>query len=96
VEYAHFFAAMGTSVTLIEATERLVPGEEPEVAALLKHALRNRMQVLTDVEVEQIVRGAKDLMLFRERAAFGCSLCSNRRCRNAGHGTNFPRRPSWS
>ncbi len=70
VEYAHFFAAMGTSVTLIEAAERLVPGEEPEVAALLKHALRKRMQVLTDVEVEQIVRGAKDIRLFvRERGS---------------------------
>lgn len=68
VEYAHFFAAMGTQVTLIEAAERLVPGEEPEVAALLKHALRKRMQVLTDIEIEQIVRGARDIrLLVKER-----------------------------
>jgi dihydrolipoamide dehydrogenase len=63
VEYAHFFAAMGTRVTLIEVAERLVPGEEPEVAALLKLALRKRMQVLTDIEIEQIVRGARDIRL---------------------------------
>ncbi len=68
VEYAHFFAAMGTSVTLIEAADRLLPGEEPEVAALLKHALRKRMQVLTDIEVEQIAHSMKDIRLFvRER-----------------------------
>ena len=68
VEYAHFFAAMGTSVTLIEAAERLVPGEEPEVAALLKHALRKRMQVLTDIAIEQIVRGPRDIrLLVKER-----------------------------
>ena len=68
VEYAHFFAAMGTQVTLIEAAERLVPGEEPEVAALLKHALRKRMQVLTDIETEQVVRGTRDIrLLVRER-----------------------------
>jgi dihydrolipoamide dehydrogenase len=68
VEYAHFFAAMGTSVTLIEAAERLVPGEEPEVAALLKHALRKRMQVLTDIVIEQIVRGPRDIrLLVKER-----------------------------
>jgi mycothione reductase len=68
VEYAHFFAAMGTQVTLIEAAERLVPGEEPEVAALLKHALRKRMQVLTDIEIEQIVHGARDVrLLVKER-----------------------------
>ncbi len=68
VEYAHFFAAMGTQVTLIEAAERLVAGEEPEVAALLKHALRKRMQVLTDIEVEQVVRGSRDVrLLVKER-----------------------------
>ncbi|TFH37556.1 MAG: dihydrolipoyl dehydrogenase [Dehalococcoidia bacterium] len=68
VEYAHFFAAMGTQVTLIEAAERLVPGEEPEVAALLKHALRKRMQVLTDIEIEQVVRGSRDVrLLVKER-----------------------------
>lgn len=68
VEYAHFFAAMGTSVTLIEAADRLLPGEEPEVAALLKHALRKRIQVLTDIEIEHITRSLKDTRLFvRER-----------------------------
>ncbi len=68
VEYAHFFAAMGTSVTLIEAAERLLPGEEPEVAALLKHALRKRMQVLTDIEIEQISHSLRDIrLLVRER-----------------------------
>ena len=63
VEYAHFFAAMGTSVTLIEAAERLVPGEEPEIAALLKHALRKRMQVLTGIEIESMVQGPRDVLL---------------------------------
>jgi dihydrolipoamide dehydrogenase len=68
VEYAHFFAAMGTQVTLIEAAERLVPGEEPEVAALLKHALRKRMQVLTDIEIEQVMRATRDIrLLVKER-----------------------------
>jgi mycothione reductase len=70
VEYAHFFSAMGTAVTLIEAAERLVPGEEPEIAALLLRALRTRMQVLTDIEVERIDRGLKEIrLLTRERAS---------------------------
>ncbi len=68
VEYAHFFAAMGTSVTLMEAADRLLPGEEPEVAALLKHALRKRMQVLTGTEIERIARVGDGLHLHvRER-----------------------------
>ena len=63
VEYAHFFAAMGTSVTLVESAERLVPGEEPELAALLKYALRKRMQVLTDVDIEQVAKEERDVRL---------------------------------
>lgn len=70
VEYAHFFSAMGTSVTLIEAADRLVPGEEPEIAALLLRALRTRMQVLTDIEVERIDKGLRDIrLLVRERGS---------------------------
>jgi len=68
VEYAHFFSAMGTAVTLIETADRLVPGEEPEIAALLLRALRTRMQVLTDIEVERIDKGLRDCrLLVRER-----------------------------
>ncbi len=63
VEYAHFFSAMGTSVTLIEAADRLVPGEEPEIAALLMHSLRKRMQVMTDIEIESMVRGPRDVRI---------------------------------
>jgi len=70
VEYAHFFSAMGTSVTLIEAADRLVVGEEPEIAALLLRALRTRMQVLTNTEVERIDRGLRDIrLLVRERGS---------------------------
>jgi len=63
VEYAHFFAAMGTAVTLIEAADRLVPGEEPEIAALLKHALRKRMQVLTGIEIDNMMQGPRDVRI---------------------------------
>jgi len=77
VEYAHFFSAMGTQVTLIEAAERLVPGEEPEVAALLKHALRKRMQVLTDIEIEQVVKGSRDVRLLVKERRSGARFAVN-------------------
>ena len=35
VEFAHFLAAMGTKVTMVEMTDRLVLSEEPEIADLL-------------------------------------------------------------
>ncbi len=50
VEFAHFFEAMGTKVTIIQRNERLVPDEEPEVSALLKKTLSRRMTVHTGTE----------------------------------------------
>lgn len=54
VEYGHFFAAMGTKVTILEMTDRLVLTEEPEISHLLKTALSRRMEVHTGATVEEI------------------------------------------
>lgn len=47
VEYGHFFAAMGTKVTILGRAGVLVPREEPELSALLEKALKRRMEVHT-------------------------------------------------
>jgi len=54
VEFAHFFEAMGTAVTIVQRNRRLVPEEEPEVSELLKKALSRRMKVHTDTEVIEV------------------------------------------
>ena len=54
VEYAHFFEAMGSKVTVLEMGPRLLPGEEPEVSAFLQMALARRMTVLTQVRAESV------------------------------------------
>ena len=46
-EFAHFFAAMGTRVTILQRNERLVPEEEPEISELLRQKLSERMEVHT-------------------------------------------------
>jgi mycothione reductase len=74
VEYAHFFAAMGTSVILLEWAERLVPGEELEVAALLEDALRKRMQVLTNVDIEEVVKEEGDVRLLMKDRSSGARI----------------------
>ncbi|MFW6148723.1 MAG: FAD-dependent oxidoreductase, partial [Atribacterota bacterium] len=43
-EYAHFFSAMGTKVTILQRGKRLVPKEEPEISDLLKKELQRRME----------------------------------------------------
>ncbi len=53
-EFAHFFEAMGTKVTIIQRNTRLVPEEEPEVSELLKTALSRRMTVHTNTEVTEV------------------------------------------
>ncbi len=50
-EFAHFFEAMGTRVTIFQRNRRLVPEEEPEVSEALRKALGRRMEVHTNTEV---------------------------------------------
>jgi len=54
VEFGHFFAAMGTKVTILEMMESLVPVEEPEIYELLKEQLRRRMDVYTNAQAEEV------------------------------------------
>jgi len=59
VEYAHFFAAMGTRVAIVEMADRLVLSEEPEIAELLGKRLSQRIEIHTGVLAEE-VRNSKD------------------------------------
>ncbi len=57
VEYGHFFAAMGTEVTILEMADRLTLAEEPEISDLLKKALSRRMAIHTGAQAEEIRKG---------------------------------------
>jgi mycothione reductase len=57
VEYAHFFAAMGTKVTIIEMLGRIAQSEEPEISELLEKEMKKRMDVYTNTQAEEITRG---------------------------------------
>lgn len=53
-EYGHFFAAMGTEVTILQRNERLLPNEEPEISDLLKKEMEKRMKVFTSIEAVEV------------------------------------------
>lgn len=55
-EYGHFFAAMGTRVTIVQRNLRLVPAEEPEVSELLKEELEKRINILTGHEAIEVTQ----------------------------------------
>jgi len=54
VEYGHFFAAMGTKVTMLEMADRLVLPEEPEISELLRKALSRRMAIHTGAQASEV------------------------------------------
>jgi mycothione reductase len=63
-EFGHFFASMGSKVTIIGRNPQFVPDEEPEVSALAKEVLGRHMTILTNHEVKEvreIGQGLKEL-----------------------------------
>jgi len=59
VEFGHFFAAMGTRVTIVEMLERIAQSEEPEISDLLERELKKRMAVHTNTQVSEMRRDGK-------------------------------------
>lgn len=63
VEYGHFFAAMGTKVTILEMTDRLVLSEEPEMSNLLEKKLSQRMTINTNSQTEEVKYGKEGVIV---------------------------------
>jgi mycothione reductase len=53
-EFAHFFASMGSKVTIIGRNPRFVHEEEPEVSALANKVLGRHINILTNHEVKEV------------------------------------------
>ena len=53
-EFGHFFASMGSKVTIVGRNPQFVPEEEPEVSALAKKELERHMIILTNQEVTEV------------------------------------------
>jgi mycothione reductase len=54
VEYGHFFAAMGTRVTILEMADRLVLAEEPEISEALQKQLSHRIEIHINSAVTEV------------------------------------------
>ena len=60
VEFAHFFAAMGTKVTILERGNRLIKNSEPEISDLLKNQMDKRMKVVINTEIQEVKKEGKN------------------------------------
>lgn len=53
-EFAHFFSAIGTRVTLIGRNPVLLPHEEPETSVLVKNRLSRHVDIHTGTDIKQV------------------------------------------
>ncbi len=68
-EYAHFFSAMGSKVTIIGRNPMFLPNEEPEVSELAKREMSKYMDILTNHEVIEVQGGGKKKIIARDRGS---------------------------
>lgn len=60
-EFGHFFAAVGTKVTILQRAVRLIRDEEPEVSELLKTKMEKRMDIFTNTEALEVRKGKDEV-----------------------------------
>ena len=61
IEFAHFYNAMGTDVTIVEYLDRIVPVEDEEISKQLERSFTNSgINILTGTEVKSIDTKGKD------------------------------------
>ncbi|MDA8242029.1 MAG: dihydrolipoyl dehydrogenase [Nitrospiraceae bacterium] len=58
LEYAHFFSAFGTKVTVIDRNHVLLPFEEPEISEVLQKELARRVDLRLGAETEEVIRNS--------------------------------------
>jgi len=68
-EFAHFFSAMGTRVTMLQRAERLVKEEEPEISELLKKEMEKRMDIHTSTEALEAVKDRERVKIVAQNKA---------------------------
>jgi dihydrolipoamide dehydrogenase len=67
-EYGHFFSSMGTKVTVIQRSRRLLPEEEPEISDLLREEMQKTVSIFTNYEaVEVAEKGRLKIVKARNR-----------------------------
>jgi dihydrolipoamide dehydrogenase len=66
-EYGHFFSAMGSEVTILGRNPQFLPMEEPEVSAVAKQKMSEKMSVITGHEVVEVQKEGEGKVRVRAR-----------------------------
>ncbi len=62
VEFAHFFSAMGTNVTILQRGSRLIKNAEPEISDLLKRLMSKRMNIITNFDAAEVKKQGNQIV----------------------------------
>ena len=60
-EYGHFFAAMGTDVTIIQRGPRLAPNGDTDISEILKREMEKRMKIFLNTEASAVEKSGDGL-----------------------------------
>lgn len=71
LEYAHFFSALGTKVTMIQRGRTLLPSGEPEISELLKTGIGRRVELLLGFDPEEVKQTTEGCVLTTKDTASG-------------------------
>jgi mycothione reductase len=71
VEFAHFFSAVGTEVTIFQRGSRLIPNAEPEISETLKNNLERRMKIFLNTEVTRVQKKADNIIVQGKNSVSG-------------------------
>lgn len=86
-EYGHFFSSIGTKVTIVQRSSRLLPEEEPEISDLLKEEMKKRIDIFTNYEafeakekgnVKTVIARNRDNGTFKEFSAESLLIAAGR------------------
>ena len=90
-EYGHFLSAMGSHVTIIGRSPRILPEEEPEVSAVVRRNLEKQMTVITGYEVVEtnlVSDGKKRLVAVSRKSGEKKEVMADEILVAAGRGPN--------
>jgi len=71
VEFAHFFSAVGTTVTIFQRGNRLIPNTEPEISELLKKQIEKRMRIYLNTEVLEVKKQGNEIIAIGKNSLTG-------------------------
>ena len=74
VEFAHFFSAVGTTVTIFQRGNRLIPNTEPEISELLKKQFEKRMRIYLNTEVLEVKKQGNRITTIGKNSLTGKEL----------------------